>query len=47
MRDAEYDPDAEREYECFDCGDIVASNEDPGLCPQCGAEMRDRHYPLE
>ena len=47
MRDAAYNPDLEREYECFDCGTIVPSADDPGLCPDCGAEMRDRHFPLE
>jgi rubrerythrin len=47
MRDRDYDPDAVREYECFDCGKIVESSDDPGLCPVCNTEMRDRHFGME
>lgn len=47
MREPEYEPDEERPYECFDCGNIVSTEDNPGSCPECGAEMRNRHYPIE
>lgn len=47
MRDIEYDPEIESPYECFDCGNIVVAEDNPGGCPECGAEMRNRQTPLE
>jgi rubrerythrin len=47
MRDAEYDPNAERPYECFECGNLEVAAEDPGSCPECGGDMRNRRTPLE
>lgn len=47
MKDADIDPTAEHEYECFDCGNIRVATSDPGPCPECGGEMRNRQTPLE
>ena len=45
--DVEYDTDAESPYECFNCGTIVMSEVNPGICSDCGSEMRNRMTPLE
>jgi rRNA maturation endonuclease Nob1 len=47
MKDADIDPTVEHEYECFGCGNIVVAAGDPGSCPKCGGEMRNRQTPLE
>ena len=46
-KDAEYEPEAEYEYECLDCGTTVTGTSHPGPCPDCGATLRNRHTPLE
>lgn len=47
MRDPEYEPDDVRSYECFECGNILTTENDPGTCPECGSGMRNRQYPIE
>lgn len=47
MRDVEYDHDAERQYECFDCGTLINVASNPVSCPECGGEMRNRMTPIE
>ncbi|ELY75714.1 rubrerythrin-like domain-containing protein [Natrinema pallidum] len=46
QKDAEFDPQAESTYECFDCGTVVRATA-PDACPECGAEMRNRRTPIE
>ena len=47
MIEPEYEPDEAYEYECFDCGETVIAVSNPGSCPECGASMRNRRYPIE
>lgn len=47
MNDPDYHPDDDRQYECFDCGTSVMATSHPGSCPECGAGMRNRQYPIE
>jgi len=47
MRDIEFDSDDDRPYECYNCGTITVATENPGDCPSCGAEMRNRQMPFE
>ncbi|EMA50500.1 MULTISPECIES: rubrerythrin-like domain-containing protein [Halococcus] len=47
MRDVDQNADSETPYECFDCGTIVLTATNPGQCPDCGGEMRNRLIPLE
>lgn len=47
MKDADYDPQSENPYECFDCGTIQIETDDPGKCPECGGDMRNRRTPME
>lgn len=46
QKDAEFDPEAESTYECFDCGTVVRAAASDA-CPNCGAEMRNRRTPIE
>ncbi|WP_254531160.1 rubrerythrin-like domain-containing protein [Natrinema gelatinilyticum] len=46
MKDIKLDPEAESTYECFSCGTVVRATA-PNACPDCGAEMRNRHTPIE
>lgn len=47
MRDAEYDPENESPYECFECGTIVVAADNPEPCPDCSGDMRHRRTPIE
>nr|WP_139246681.1 rubrerythrin-like domain-containing protein [Halogranum amylolyticum] len=47
MRDVAYDPAAESEYECFDCGAVTTAKTKPESCPECGGELRNRLTPIE
>jgi len=47
MRDVKVDPDEKSPYECFECGNIVRSTDNPDHCPDCGGEVRNRRTPIE
>ena len=47
VRDVAYDPGEETTYECFNCGEVITSVENPGACPSCGSEIRHRQTPME
>ncbi|MCY4731770.1 rubrerythrin-like domain-containing protein [Natronomonas gomsonensis] len=47
MRDKTQTPNAERRYECFECGTVVVTAESPGSCPECGGDLRNRGTPIE
>ncbi|SEW13066.1 rubrerythrin-like domain-containing protein [Halobacterium jilantaiense] len=47
MRDVDQRPDGDSPYECFQCGNVVVDESNPGNCPDCGAAMRNRRTPLE
>lgn len=47
IRDVEYDPGEETAYECFSCGTIVTAVDNPGSCPNCGDQLRNRQTPIE
>lgn len=47
MRDVNQDPGGETPYECFECGNIIVTTDNPGQCPDCAGEMRNRRTPLE
>ncbi|MFC7079751.1 rubrerythrin-like domain-containing protein [Halorussus caseinilyticus] len=46
-RDIGYDADADSEYECLHCGEIVSEDSHPGTCSDCGTAMRNRQMPYE
>ncbi|EMA46023.1 hypothetical protein C449_04942 [Halococcus saccharolyticus DSM 5350] len=46
-RDVDFDTQAETPYECFECGTIVMAESNPGLCADCGSELRNRLVPFE
>ncbi|WP_435360520.1 rubrerythrin-like domain-containing protein [Haloarchaeobius sp. DFWS5] len=45
-KDVELDED-ESTYECYRCGTIVVSAQNPGDCDDCGSRFRHRGVPLE
>lgn len=47
MRDVDQHPTDESAYECFECGSIVVAERNPGSCPDCAGEMRNRETPIE
>ncbi|WP_153555082.1 rubrerythrin-like domain-containing protein [Halomicrobium sp. LC1Hm] len=47
MRDVNQEPEEETPYECFDCGTIVVTEDNPTTCPECGGEIRNRLTPIE
>ncbi|MXR19137.1 rubrerythrin-like domain-containing protein [Halobacterium bonnevillei] len=47
MRDVDQHSDEESPYECFECGNVVLEETNPGTCPDCGSAMRNRRTPLE
>ncbi|NLV08947.1 MULTISPECIES: rubrerythrin-like domain-containing protein [Halomicrobium] len=47
MRDVNQEPEEETPYECFDCGTIVVTEDNPTACPECGGEIRNRLTPIE
>lgn len=47
LRDVEYDPEADYEYECLGCSETVRADTHPGECPECGTAMRNRGMPYE
>ncbi|WP_150123015.1 rubrerythrin-like domain-containing protein [Haladaptatus sp. R4] len=47
MRDVDYDPTTESEYECPRCGAIVTAAHHPGACDDCNVHLRNRRTPLE
>jgi len=46
MRDVTQDA-AETAYECFECGNIVLADANPGSCPDCAGVLRNRQTPIE
>jgi rubrerythrin len=47
MRDIDQTPTEESPYECFQCGHVVLAENNPGQCPDCAGQMRNRHTPIE
>jgi rubrerythrin len=47
MIDVEHHDDQDRTYECFECGEVIPSEEQPSICPNCGGSLRNRHVPVE
>ncbi|RBI58746.1 hypothetical protein DMJ13_25745 [halophilic archaeon] len=47
MRDGDTTPEKESPYECFECGCIIVTANNPDRCPDCGGPMRNRQTPLE
>jgi len=47
MNEPEFDADEEYEYECYECGTITTSADNPTTCPECGEAVRNRLYPIE
>jgi rubrerythrin len=47
MKDVEQHADAASPYECLQCGGVTVAEDNPGSCPDCGGEMRNRRTPLE
>lgn len=47
MKDVIQDSSEDVTYECFECGTIVVDPDSPGLCPECGGELRNRGTPIE
>lgn len=47
MRDVIQNHSEESPYECFECGNVIVSEDNPGQCPDCAGAMRNRQTPLE
>jgi rubrerythrin len=47
MKDVVINVEEKSPYECFECGTIVATVDNPGSCPDCGGDVRNRQTPLE
>ena len=47
MRNPDYDPSTETDYECIQCGVIVTAVDHPMECPECGTPMLNREMPSE
>ncbi|MFW5917691.1 MAG: rubrerythrin-like domain-containing protein [Halorubrum sp.] len=47
MKDASPNSTTESAYECFECGNVVITDNSPGTCPDCAGEMRNRRMPIE
>lgn len=47
MRDVDQNTTGESPYECFACGNVVLAENNPGKCPDCAGEMRNRRTPIE
>jgi len=47
MRDVDQNLAEESPYECFECGNVVVVEDNPGTCPDCAGEMRNRRTPIE
>jgi rubrerythrin len=47
MRDVDQTPAEESPYECFECGNVVLTDDNPGQCPDCAGAMRNRRTPIE
>ena len=47
VKDVQYDPSEEGQYECFECGAVIAAIGSPGSCPECGSELRHRRTTIE
>ncbi|CDK39052.1 uncharacterized protein BN903_35 [Halorubrum sp. AJ67] len=47
MRDVDQTLGEESAYECFECGNVVVAEDNPGSCPDCAGEMRNRRVPIE
>lgn len=47
MRDVDPESHEETPYECFECGNVIIAEDNPGLCPDCSGPMRNRRTPLE
>jgi rubrerythrin len=47
MRDVDPESESESPYECFECGNIVVAVDNPGTCPDCAGQMRNRRTPIE
>ena len=46
-RDVPSEMGGERTYECYACGETCVGSDGPGVCPECGADMRNRGAPME
>ncbi len=47
MRDPDYDPSTETDYECIQCGTIITAGDNPMACPECDSPLRNRELPFE
>lgn len=47
MRDVNQNSTEESPYECFECGNVVLAKDNPGQCPDCAGDMRNRRTPIE
>ncbi|WP_459877390.1 rubrerythrin-like domain-containing protein [Halorubrum gandharaense] len=47
MKDVYQNPSDESPYECFECGNIAVAENNPGACPDCASDMRNRRTPIE
>ncbi|WP_227378530.1 rubrerythrin-like domain-containing protein [Haladaptatus halobius] len=47
MRDVTQNSDEESPYECFKCGNVIVTEDNPVSCPDCSGPMRNRQTPLE
>lgn len=47
MRDVDQNPTEETPYECFQCGNVIVTKNNPGQCPDCAGAMRSRRTPIE
>jgi rubrerythrin len=47
MRDVNQHSAEESPYECFECGNVVFTENNPGQCPDCAGTMRNRRTPIE
>ncbi len=46
-QDVADDPSTPSKYECLQCGRIVESDHNPGLCSECGGDFQNRANSLE
>lgn len=47
MHDAPTNTDADDQYECLECGEIIEADSHPVECPECECGMQKRANSLE